>query len=367
MISLIGLYANSCYIFSNDIDDNSKSFLQNYIDNEISSGQDIKIMPDVHYAKNTIIGFTANNNGRINPEIIGSDIACGVICAKLKYQNPIDLEALDAHIVQKIRTKTKSTISNTVAYNKYADELDVIIDEICNIIHKDTKDIKRSFCVLGGGNHFIELNIDDNKQLYITVHSGSGMLGGLVCDFFRSKLPSSDIYSYLSNSDRDLYIQCCNLVEKFSYLNKLSIVNIISEFIDNEVDKIIYSVHNIIKNDYVRKGSIELIPDNECIIPMNMAYGSYIAMPKKEKLQEWNYSAPHGAGRKMSRTDAKATLMLSKFQDDMKTANVYSSRVDSKRLDESPDAYKDPNIILNDINKIVDVITHIRPIYNFKG
>ena len=353
----------------------------------------IVIMPDCHAGKGCVIGFTGYFNEVVIPNIVGVDIGCGVytypLNLKVNSENPqedINFKELDKFIKKKIPlglTSRNLSDAKNLPLSKKDKELLKELRQVLINTYKipDLQDPILQVGTLGSGNHFIELDIDKDGRVYVTVHSGSRNLGLKVCNYFQrkaweyvssrgEKLPKDLAYLPLNKGGKD-YLKAMGLAQKYADLNrrmilKLIVENYFEEFFDE--NKIIKSVHNYIdldRDECVRKGAISAYKGEKLVIPFNMKDGLILAEGLGNK--ELNISAPHGAGRKVSRKKAKEMFNVNDFKKVMKEAGVYSSTVNKKTLDEAPFAYKDPNQILEFLPKTAKVLKWLKPIYNIKG
>lgn len=379
----------------------------------------IVMMPDVHEGKGCAIGTTIMfdnvNDMMISPSYIGVDIGCGMSMYPLGRLDNIDLEKLDAYIHKNISVYPRTNEDTEVFFNSFyesesndKDIQQVLLDNSTKkpLIFKDVgiRKLLNSIGTLGGGNHFIEIGKNSEDEYFLIVHTGSRFLGAAIEKHYQEKAinlhnkidtrpivselkrqrkfeaiqPTVNLlkeFDMLSNyKDEDCYlwgkyledyIYDQNVAVDYAYTNRLFIINKILEFFNIEWDskKHIDSPHNYIDKNIVRKGSCNAEKGKDVLIPINMRDGIIYGKGKGNK--EWNYSAPHGAGRVLSRRKAKAQLDINTFKEQMK--DVYSSTVVEDTLDESPDAYKPMQEILDNIKDTVDVIDIIKPVYNFKG
>lgn len=360
----------------------------------------VRIMPDTHSGKGSVIGFTAIVKDFAIPNVTGVDISCSISTYKLDADK-INCEKLD-EIVRKyvpsglsIRSKVSELVSQDLK-----DKIYKVCEDISDINSFDRH--LKSIGSLGSGNHFIELNIDKDGNYWLSVHCGSRNFGKKICDFHQNKAiqycknkanearkidlsqiapqdrqqwikdhkiePIPETLSYLEGKDLDLYIEHMKVAEEFATVNHQVIVHEICSNMGWHVIDSIFTHHNYIeflgnREMIIRKGAISAKKDERVIIPLNMKDGSIIGVGKGN--DNWNQSAPHGAGRVLSRSKAKATLSINDFENSMK--DVWSSCVSESTLDESPMAYKDMNVIIDAIGETVDIIDRIIPVYNFKA
>lgn len=367
----------------------------------------VRIMPDVHAGKGCVIGFTADLGEKVIPNIVGVDIGCGMLCVSLG-QTDIDFEKLD------------NVIRSYVPSGRDAHEGRIIrFDELqelkCYRELRDTKRLERSIGTLGGGNHFIEVDVVEDGYKYLVIHTGSRNLGKQVADYYQNLVfelmsgkdklyeeqdrlikeykaagRKSEIQSaiaelhrnfkavnpkipkdlcYLEGKYREDYLHYMRICQKFAYINRVMIAKIICNHmgwgVDADMPDYFECIHNYIDHDsnVVRKGAISAKLGEKVLIPINMRDGCIIGTGKGN--EDWNQSAPHGAGRVMSRTKAKELVSLEEFEKSMD--GIYTTSVNQSTIDESPMAYKTLDEIVENIKDTVDVLTIIKPIYNFKA
>ncbi len=353
----------------------------------------IVIMPDCHAGKGCVIGFTGYFDEVVIPNIVGVDIGCGVytypLGTRVDKENPkeeLNLPKFDAFVKGKIPTgltsRTKSNAKKLPLSREDKELLTEIKSILINTYRIDLQEPILQVGTLGSGNHFLELGYDtESGELYLTVHSGSRNLGLRVCNHFQRKAKEytkkrySDIPSDLSflplNKGGKEYLRAMKLAQKYADLNRRMILKlIVEEFFRQEFveSKLIKSVHNYIDLDRdmcVRKGAISAHRDERVVIPFNLTTGLIIGRGKG--VRELNFSAPHGAGRKLSRRKAKEMFSVSDFRKAVESAGVFSTTVNKDTLDEAPFAYKDPNEILEFLPKTIEIEKFIKPIYNLKG
>ncbi|SNR72673.1 RtcB family protein [Desulfurobacterium atlanticum] len=345
----------------------------------------IVIMPDCHVGKGCVIGFTGYFDDVVVPNIVGVDIGCGVYTYFLGRIKKINLSKLDAFI------KGKIPLGLTSRTKKDAKTLPLLRDEILFLKELERILIKKfgvnindpvlQIGTLGSGNHFIEIGIDEDGNYYLTVHTGSRNLGLKVCNHFYRKavdysqkvmpqLPKDLSFLPMEKGGKD-YIEGMKLAQKYADINRKVILRIIVEqFFRQEFseEKIIKSVHNYIDVDRdfcVRKGAISAHKDEMVVIPFNLVDGLIIGRGKG--VEKLNFSAPHGAGRKLSRKKAKETISVKEFSKVVKSAGVFSSTISSRTVDEAPMAYKNKDEILKFLPETVEIERFVKPIYNIKG
>ena len=392
---------NSALVMTDQVEEECISQIITLCNQEIFKDSQIRIMPDCHSGKGCVIGFTAKIKDKIIPNLVGVDISCSISTYKLNVKE-VDFEQLDQVIRKYIPSgmSVRSNVSKLVSQ-----ELKDKIYKVCEDIG-DVNGYRRhlqSIGSLGGGNHFIELNKDKDGYIWLSVHCGSRNLGKKICEYHQNKaiklyqkrkdekreymlsqiepkdrqewirnhidsekLPED--LRYLDGEDLDLYVEHMKIAEEFATVNHKVIVDEICSHMNWNVVDSIFTHHNYIeflgnREMIIRKGSISAKKDERVIIPLNMKDGSIIGVGKGNS--QWNESAPHGAGRVLSRGKAKEILSVDEFQDKMK--DVWSSCISENTLDESPMAYKDMNVIIDSIGETVDIIDRIIPIYNYKA
>lgn len=394
MIQLKGKY-NEAIIFSDKPEYKCFDQIKEMLDCDAFKDFKIRIMPDYHAGAGCVIGFTASNPTNIVPNIIGVDIGCGVRAINLGKEVNIDLRELDSIIRDYI--PSGFDVWNHPCHKK---EVNDVIDRLICLEHLKNVERLRSSCgTLGGGNHFIELNYSDMSGYWLVIHTGSRNLGKQVAEHYqdiarkdvggvKEKLKRALPYlfpeeredfikqakesmkvprglEFLSNEGQIDYLRDMELCQIFALYNRAMIGNIITGMLKLRPHEIIESVHNYYDfgESIIRKGAIAAYKDTKCIIPMNMRDGSLICVGKDNP--EWNYSAPHGAGRILSRSAAKSSFTLEEYQEQMK--GVFSTSVDIHTIDECPMAYKPMEEIISHIGDTVEIIDIIKPVYNFKA
>ncbi|HNZ25750.1 MAG TPA: RtcB family protein [Spirochaetota bacterium] len=367
---------NSAEIFTDNIDEESIKQIHSILNNPGFADSQIRIMPDVHAGKGSVIGFTMTFNNYVAPTIVGVDIGCGMNAYKIGKRE-IDLKSLDKFIHKAIpagKEVRSSPVENPLLESE---DLKRLVKKVAD---DDYDRVARSIGSLGGGNHFIELNRDTEDNIWLATHSGSRNLGLKVCsyhqnkakEYIRKKFGGSAAYNNAEfmpmNDGGSEYLDDMKLTQEYALQNRYTICTIIlEEFFGEKIKNCesIISVHNYInfKDKIVRKGAISAHDGERIIIPLNMRDGSIVARGKGNK--NWNYSAPHGAGRILSRSGAKKTVSLEEYIKTMKS--VYTSSVNKSTIDESPMAYKPSKEIIRLIKDTADIDFVMKPIYNFKS
>ena len=417
-------------IFTSDIEQEAINQIEELLSQDAFKDSKIRIMPDVHSGKGCVIGFTGDLGDKIIPNIVGVDIGCGMLCVELRNVD-LDLEKLDSIIRQYVPSGL-----NVHEKQRYKFlELDQLycLDEL-----KNNDWLEKSLGTLGGGNHFIEIDVDDEGNKYLVIHTGSRNLGKQVAEIYQNKAIEYCSYKkemqeekdkiikeykeqgrqkeiqnalieinkkyegktklpkdlcYLEGKLRDDYLHDMKLCQEFAKDNRLCIakqilcnyfevpyyqgtnsVRLIEEvnypaFITQDYVKYDFryfqTIHNYISyEDYiVRKGAISARMGEKVLIPMNMRDGCIIGFGKGN--DDWNQSAPHGAGRIMSRMKAKEVLKMEDYKESMK--NIYSTSINESTIDEAPMAYKSMQEIIDCIGDTIEIEKIIKPIYNFKA
>lgn len=392
-------------IFAQNIDETALEQLKKIVDHP-SFTNSISIMPDVHAgASNAVIGFTMPLTDSVIPNTVGVDIGCGMVACKLnKKINKEDLPQLDKKIRQIIpigNSKGGVNKNSVIDFKKKFDfekannflhlfakkfknvfgrqytEIEYSynwFEMLCKRIDAEQQYIENSLCSLGGGNHFIEVGTDSQTGAnWLTIHTGSRQLGKLVADF-HSKIAKNKCKANVPKqmeflTDQEMYNYFVDMifVQVYASLNRKFIMEKILEILKTEKIDFIESTHNYIdfEDMIIRKGAISSYTGKRMIIPFNMADGILICEGKSNK--EWNFSAPHGAGRILSRTKAIEQLDLKKFEKIMKEKNIYTTSVSKSTLDESPMAYKPADEIEKAIENTAKVLFKIKPTYNLKS
>lgn len=375
MIEITGKY-NTAKIFANELDEASEKQIYAMMSAEMFEGGKVRIMPDVHCGSGSVIGLTYKLQNKICPNIVSVDIGCGVSAYNLGKNCP-NLVALDKFIHNNIPH------GKNVRNDGYTDkgyiflvsrEKDFkIFNEIIGICDKlgiASDRVDNSIGTLGGGNHFIEVDFD-GENYWLVIHSGSRNFGLQIANYHQKKaiekMGKMDGLAYLEGSDAEEYYRDMEIAQKYAKLNRFTMAyQIITEGLGLAIGATVSveSVHNYINFDdgIVRKGAISAHKGESVIIPWNMRDGIVIGIGKGN--EDWNNSAPHGAGRIMSRSKAKENVSLVDFEESMK--GIYTTCVSKNTIDESPMAYKDYKVVKELLADSVDVTLNLRPVYNFK-
>nr|WP_330395171.1 RtcB family protein [Oribacterium sp. C9] len=374
MIQIKGKYADAKVMCIGDIEDgNVEQYAIDQIrmiaDMEASKGSSICVMPDVHPGKVGPIGLTMTVKGAIVPALIGIDIGCGMSMVPIGKIRK-DFQKLDTVIRDNVPAGFK--IRNTAHRN--AEEFDIGSLK-CGKHIRDEKAL-RSLGTLGGGNHFIEIDRDEEGEGYLIVHSGSRHLGKEVAEYYMDKghkllkEQGKDVpyeLTYLTDELLSDYIHDVRMVQEYAELNRSIMIKEICKGMKWKTGEEKSCIHNYIEEaaDYVmiRKGAISAKTDEDVIIPINMRDG--VMLGKGKGNTEWNCSAPHGAGRIMSRDAVPSVHTVSEFKAFMK--GIYTSCIGKETLDEAPFAYRDMDYIRNAVGDSVEITKILKPVYNYKG
>jgi len=358
---------NTAKIFTDTAEQSAITQIEHMLNQPFVAGSKIRVMPDAHAGMGCTIGTTMTITDKVVPNLVGVDIGCGMETVLLRDRR-IELVQLDKAIHQHIPAgfKTRKTPHHL------ADEAD--LDSLRCAKHVGLDRARLSIGTLGGGNHFIELGKDDSGQLYLVVHTGSRNLGKQVCEHYQNmaadnlgrKGKGADrVLAYLEGRPLDDYLHDMRIVQQYADINRKAIVKELEKRVKFKIAEQFTTVHNYIDLDMMilRKGAISAQKGERVLIPMNMRDGSLLCIGKGNA--DWNYSAPHGAGRLMSRTAAKKTFTLSQYEKAME--GIYSSTVNKSTLDEAPFAYKPMDEIIANIGDTADIAKTIKPMYNFKA
>lgn len=398
MIEIKGKY-NEAKIFTDVVDQSSIAQVQELCNQEFTSGSRIRLMPDIHTGVGCTIGTTMTIQDKVVPNLVGVDIGCGMETIRIR-ESHIELQKLDKLIYQKI----PSGFSIREKAHKYINQID--LSALYCLPYIDLPRAEKSIGTLGGGNHFIEVDRDEEGNLYIVAHSGSRHLGVEVAKYYQEEgykvlnhtddrsmekliaqmraegrekeiqkeikrlknLKQTNIpkaLAYVSDELFEQYIHDMKIVQHFAMLNRQAMMDEIIKGMKLHVEEQFTTIHNYIDTHdmILRKGAVSAQQGEKILIPINMRDGSLICVGKGN--EDWNYSAPHGAGRLMSRGEAKQSFTVSEFKKQM--SQVYTTSVSKATLDECPMAYKGMQDILDHIRPTAEVVKIIRPIYNFKA
>ena len=361
MLELKGKY-NACKVFTDNVDKETIAQLTQLLNQEFTSNEQIRIMPDTHAGKGCVIGTTMTLADKVVPNLVGVDIGCGMLAVKLE-ETEVDLAMLD-DVIHKFVPAGGKIHKHAIATSNAGEIIAAV----------DLDRAMRSLGTLGGGNHFIELDHDSNNNLWLVIHTGSRHLGIEVCNYYQSlackklQAQNADIpedLCYVEGEDFSNYIHDMKLAQEHAKINRQTIMNIIMDKMNFHAIDSIDTIHNYIDCDnmILRKGAVSSQLFEKLIIPMNMRDGSLICEGKGNK--DWNYSAPHGAGRIMSRSQAKNLVTMEEYKESM--SGIYTTCVNKATIDESPMVYKPMSEIIDNVKDTVSVLDVIKPIYNFKA
>lgn len=398
MIELKGKYA-ACKIFTDVVDQSAIAQITELLCQPMTEGQKIRVMPDVHAGAGCTIGTTMTITDKVVPNLVGVDIGCGMETVRLREKH-IELQKLDKLIYEKI----PSGFNIRKTPHRYNNEIDLVQLYCFDKINHDRAE--KSLGTLGGGNHFIEADKGEDGSIYIVIHSGSRHLGVETASYYQNeayrrlnksskndidelvaRLKSqgkdkqiqkeitalkntkrTDIPKQLAYCEGDLfeqYIHDMKIVQKFAMLNRKAMMNEIIKGMGLHIEEEFSTIHNYIDTDemILRKGAVSARAGEKLLIPINMRDGSLICTGKGN--EDWNCSAPHGAGRLMSRAAAKESFTLSEFKKQMD--GIFTTSVSRATLDECPMAYKTLEDITSNIGDTAEITEVIKPIYNFKA
>ena len=367
MIEIKGTYGEA-KVFTNELDSSASGQIKALCEQPFIIGSKIRIMPDVHAGKGCTIGTTMTIGDYVVPNLVGVDIGCGMLTVQLEEKR-LNLPELDSFIHQNI------PYGRDVRERTHRSHGRINLEDLRCYKKVDTRRAKESLGTLGGGNHFIEVDKDDDGTLYLVIHTGSRNLGLRVAELYQKKAytavggrKQTEIpyeLAYLTGEEKDDYLYDMAFMQRFAELNRRIIKEVILDGLKlHEVDSFT-TIHNYIDTDkmILRKGAVSANAGERLLIPMNMRDGSLICTGLGN--EDWNCSAPHGAGRRFSRTEAENSFTVSEFKKQME--GIYTTSVSKDTLDECPMAYKPMDEILGNISDTVRVERIIRPIYNFKA
>ncbi len=398
MIEINGKY-NSAVVFTENVEQEAIKQIETLCSQEFTSSSKIRIMPDVHSGAGCTIGTTMTIDDKIVPNLVGVDIGCGMEVVRINNRH-IELQKLDKLIYEKI----PCGFDIREKEHRFNDDIDLnqlrCKDDV-NLIRA-----RRSIGTLGGGNHFIEVDKDKEDNLYIVVHSGSRHLGHQVASYYQedafkalNKNTKKDLeefiielkesghqkeiqkelkkkkaeiltdipknLAYVSGELFENYIHDMKIVQRFAELNRKAIISEIVKGMKLDVSEQFTTIHNYIdtENMILRKGAVSAQKGEKLLIPINMRDGSLLCIGKGNS--DWNYSAPHGAGRIMSRVQAKNSFTLKQYKEMME--GIYTTTVNKETIDECPLAYKNIDEIMKNIVDTAEILDVIKPVYNFKA
>ena len=411
---------NTVKVFTDDLDKQTRQQIAATARDPAYADSKIRVMPDTHAGRGCVIGMTMTLHGRVSPSLVGVDIGCGMEVVKLA-DTSIDLPLMDQFIRGCIPT------GKNIYEEPQAAAMNIPLHELRCSLRDHTERFRCSLGTLGGGNHFIEVDRDEDGGMYLVIHSGSRSLGAAVANYYRD-----EAYKYhckkarrvvrIENRDRldmeadsfdttrfgfdaygddvhkeyrhpatkatrrdgqgklpvkwecatcegklyEDYLHDMSIVVQFALENRKLIAKRICEELRLHPEESHTCIHNYIDKDRIlRKGAISARQGEFVFIPLNMRDGALVGRGLGNP--DWNFSAPHGAGRACSRTDAKHAYSVEEYQEVMKEAGIYTTTANKDTLDECPMAYKSIDRILPYLKDCVEVVSHIKPIYNFKA
>jgi len=379
MLTYTGKY-NSANVMIDEIDETTVSQIYAMLNNPAFADSKIVIMPDTHAGAGAVIGFTMTLNNYIVPNVVGVDIGCGIEAVKLIGIKEIDFEKFDKYVRKNI----------PAGFNKRNDpiarELDAIpkhgvdIEILSEVTNQDSNDVLHALGTLGGGNHFIEIDKSDSGEYWLSIHTGSRNFGLKIAKYHQDVAKdvlaikhSGTVYKDLEflemKNTGKIYLEDMKIAQHYAALNRFYIFkDLLSYFgFTRKISSMtrISSVHNYINEQdiIIRKGAISAYKDEYVIIPLNMRDGIIVGIGKSNA--NWNYSAPHGAGRIMSRSKAKENIDLGDYTKSME--GIWTSCINNSTIDEAPQAYKNKDLIIDSIKDTVDIKFMLKPVYNFKS
>lgn len=397
MIELRGKYGEA-KVFTDVVDQESISQVISLLNQPYAEGSRVRMMPDIHAGAGCTIGTTMTIQDKICPNLVGVDIGCGMETIRIREKH-IEMQQLDKLIRQEI----PSGFAIRSKPHRYAKEID--LEALHCAKHVDLLRAEKSIGTLGGGNHFIEANKDDEGNIYIVVHSGSRHLGLQIANYYQNaaykaltsyqpeeieaaiaKLKAEGRQSEIQKTLQEMkskhtyipkplayvegvllqeYLDDMRIAQRFAMLNRKAMIDVIVKGLGVHVEEQFTTIHNYIDTEHgiLRKGAVSAQAGEVLLIPINMRDGSLICVGKGN--EDWNCSAPHGAGRLMSRSAAKEAFTVSEFKKQME--GIYTTSVGRSTLDECPMAYKSMEDIVDNIDPTVEIKAIIKPIYNFKA
>ncbi|ATW25414.1 RtcB family protein [Candidatus Formimonas warabiya] len=391
MIEIKGKY-NTAKVFTDHVEEKAAEQIRELCNQEFARESIIRIMPDTHAGAGCTIGTTMTVQDKIIPNLVGVDIGCGMHVSLLE-KTQVDFGKLDKTI-RKYVPSGFDVRETPHEFNAF-----VNLHDLKSKDHLDLKRARLSIGTLGGGNHFIEMNLDEEENLYLVIHSGSRYLGKQIAEYYqdraikeitrknndriiaelkgksrekeiqgkieKGKTKINKALSYVEGESFSEYINDMRIAQKYAECNRKAIAEVIVREMGFRVIDSFTTIHNYIDLDemILRKGAISAPKGEVVIIPINMRDGSILATGKGNTL--WNQSAPHGAGRLMSRKQARCSLSLEEFKKSME--GIYTTSLSRETLDEAPFAYKPMEEIIANIQDTVEINRIIKPIYNFKA
>lgn len=361
-----------CFVFNDEVEQEAVSQIYRFLNHPAFHGLKIRVMPDVHAGAGAVIGFTSSMGKKVIPNVIGVDIGCGVYSCNIGKVE-LDFNKVDAAIRNDIPSgfSVRSKMAQRYVLDRAIRDVSAFVQQLDRVVSDTKQDLERVKCslgTLGGGNHFIEIGEDENGDKWLTVHTGSRNFGLKIANFHQSiaklRNPYGDL-SYLEGDDAEAYYRDMKVAQQFAEANRKIIALTICQALGVIPREAVESVHNYINfsQGIVRKGAISAADGEKVIIPWNMRDGLIIGVGRGN--EDWNCSAPHGAGRIMGRREAKKTLDVDLFKKSME--GIWTSCVSEATLDESPFVYKEASVIEALLEPTVEIVHRVKPLYNFKA
>jgi tRNA-splicing ligase RtcB (3'-phosphate/5'-hydroxy nucleic acid ligase) len=371
-----GTYS-SCIVYTDDIEYSAIDQIKSFLHSPAFEGQMIRIMPDCHAGAGAVIGFTSTFDNRLVPNVVGVDINCGVLAARtgLEFKKERDFKRLDTRVRELVPSGFSAHASQV--WQEYATDKErtVImsgVPALCKKFGINAAHALNSIGTMGGGNHYFEVGVDEKGQVWMMVHSGSRNFGLQIAVYHQKKAAafhhgvSQHGLEWLEGPDMQEYFEDSRIACVYAHLSRRIMIARVLESYGEKPIETLESVHNYVGEDgIIRKGAISARAGQRVIIPWNMRDGCIIGTGLGNP--DWNFSAPHGAGRRMGRKEAKAKIDLQYFAKSMHDAHVWTSCVSKDTLDEAPQAYKDSQTVEALIGDTVKVEARVKPVYNFKA
>lgn len=395
MLRLKGKYCKDCIVFTDNVEQEALSIIYYFLDNPMFDGTKIRIMPDVHAGKDIVVGFTVLFTNHVNPDHVGGDIGCSVstvitdipICPanypqiektireNVKFGMTIHSSSVypQAELYRHLQTRLQEARQQWPEMVSYIDVSERGITALLKRIEQNEHMFYHSIGTVGGGNHFVEVGVTPEGNYAFTAHCGSRNLGQMVWKYWKriAMQPDNKTIGFLTDENMKGYITDMVIAQAYAEYNHMVIDRLVMDAICSvsgaqaSSKERIYTTHNYIdfSMKMIRKGAVAAPVGKKLVIPFNMRDGLIVARGKGN--DEWNCSAPHGAGRLLSRSDAKELIDLEEYRESMR--GIYSTSVGTGTIDESPMAYKDTKEILALIGDTVDVEYFIKPVINMKA
>lgn len=393
-----GKYA-AAHVMTDDVEQAAIDQIQNLVDSKAAEGSSVAIMPDVHAGKGCTIGTVMTITGRVVPNLVGVDLGCGVYAYKIGEKDlQIDFEKLQKVIDTYVPSGRKVHNKPILTHQAFAFSGDFKMP----VSQEQVAYLNRSIGTLGGGNHFISIEVGESGA-YLLIHSGSRNLGTMVARHYQdlaiknikktdnsaliAKLKAEGRHkeiaaelakvkaevevinpdlAYLEGDDAKNYLHDMGVAQVYAHLNRGIMAKTISYHMGWEYSGLIHTVHNYIdiERGILRKGAVAAYANEPFLVPLNMRDGTLIFVAEEER-PDWLFSAPHGAGRKLSRTQAKKNLSMEDYESGME--GIWSASINENTLDEAPEAYKSAETIADLLKDVYTLCDHLKPVFNFKA